>query len=58
MRGLCQRDPLSPYLFLFVADGLSKIIHHEVNMGKLKELQISRRGPGISDLMVMLLKRP
>jgi hypothetical protein len=34
-----------------VVDGLSRILQHEVNMGKLKELQISRRGLSISQLL-------
>jgi hypothetical protein len=42
-RGLCQGDPLSPYLFLLVANGLSQILQHEVQRGALKELQICRR---------------
>jgi hypothetical protein len=49
--GLHQGDPLSLYLFLFVADGLSRILQNEVNMGKMKELRISRCGPGISHLL-------
>jgi hypothetical protein len=47
-RGLRQGDPLSPYLFLFVADGLSKLIDHRVQSGRLQELKICRRAPGIS----------
>jgi hypothetical protein len=38
--GLRQGDPLSPYLFLFVADGLSRILQHEVGSGALHELKI------------------
>jgi hypothetical protein len=49
--GLRQGDPLSPYLFLFVADGMSKLLQHEVNMGTLRELHVSRHGPGISRLL-------
>jgi hypothetical protein len=50
-RGLRQGDPLSPYLFLFVADGLSKLLQHEVRQGGLHELHICRRAPGISHLL-------
>lgn len=50
-RGLRQGDPLSPYLFLFVADGLSTILQKEVHKGNLQELKKCRRAPGISHLL-------
>jgi hypothetical protein len=50
-RGIRQGDPLSPYLFIFVADRLSQILQNEVNQGALKELHICRRAPGISHLL-------
>lgn len=49
-RGLRQGDPLSPYLFLFVADGLSILISRKVATGALKELAICRNAPGVSHL--------
>jgi hypothetical protein len=50
-RGLRQGDPLSPYFFLFVADGLSNLIKQQVESGGLHELKICRRAPGISHLL-------
>ena len=50
-RGLRQGDPLSPFLFLFVADGLSTILKHEVNIGNITPVKICRRAPGISHLL-------
>jgi hypothetical protein len=44
-RGLRQGDPLSLYLFLFVADAA------KVRRGALHELKICRRAPGISHLL-------
>jgi hypothetical protein len=50
-RGLRQGDPLSPYLFLFVADGLSRLIQRGVDMGQINELKICCNSPGISHLL-------
>ena len=50
-RGLRQGDPLSSFLFLFVADGLSAILKHEVNIGNITPVKICRRAPGISHLL-------
>jgi hypothetical protein len=49
--GLCQGDPLPPYLFLFVADGLSKLMRKEIHNGNLHELHICCRASGISHLL-------
>lgn len=45
------RDPLSPFLFLFVADGLSAILKHSVVAGDITPIKICRRGSGISHLL-------
>lgn len=50
-RGLRQGDPLSPFLFLFVADGLSLLLEEKVNQGILSPVHVCRRGPGISHLL-------
>jgi hypothetical protein len=50
-RGIHQGDPLSPYLFLFVADGLSCLIRKEIECNALREFHICRRAPGISHLL-------
>jgi hypothetical protein len=50
-RGLRQGDPLSPYLFLFVADGLSSLIRRQVEVGALRELHICHLAPRVSHLL-------
>jgi hypothetical protein len=47
-RGLRQGDPLSPFLFLFVADALSTLFQKEVNDGTIVPLKVCRRAPGVS----------
>ena len=49
-RGLRQGDPLSPYLFLIVAEGLSALLHKAVQEKKLRGVAVSARGPRISHL--------
>jgi hypothetical protein len=46
-RGLRQGDPLSPFLFLFVADGLSALLNKEVQRNTIEPIRICRRAPGI-----------
>jgi hypothetical protein len=50
-RGIRQGDPLSPYLLLFVADGISCLIRKEIENDSLREFHICRRAPGISHLL-------
>jgi hypothetical protein len=50
-RGIRQGDPLSPYLFLFVGEGLSKVLQRAVYLKELHDLKICRRAPGNSHLL-------
>jgi hypothetical protein len=50
-RGLRQGDPLSPFLFLFVADGLSSLLQNEVLVNGIAPIKVCRNAPGISHLL-------
>ena len=46
--GLRQGDPLSPYLFLLCAEGLSSLIRKAAMEEKINGISICRRGPQLS----------
>ncbi|KAK2450768.1 hypothetical protein QL285_009870 [Trifolium repens] len=50
-RGLRQGDPLSPYLFILVTEGLSSLIKHSVENGDLHGVKICRGAPLVSHLL-------
>ena len=49
-RGLRQRDPLSPYLFLIYTQGLSALLAQDQRNGLLQGMQACRSGPRVSHL--------
>jgi len=50
-RGLGQGDPLSPYLFLMVAQGLLCMIRGAEERGEIEGVRVSRNAPIISHLL-------
>lgn len=50
-RGLRQGDPLSPFLFLFVADALSALVNKAIVEDGLEPVKICQRAPPISHLL-------
>ncbi|XP_075645296.1 uncharacterized protein LOC142616302 [Castanea sativa] len=49
-RGLRQGDPLSPYLFLLVSEGLNGLIQQAMAAGDIRGFSLCRNGPQISHL--------
>ena len=49
-RGIRQGDPLSPFLFLLCAEGLSAMLQKEERLGNIKGISICRGAPHISHL--------
>ena len=50
-KGLHQGDPISPYLFILCAEGLSAMLKREERVGHIKGVAVSRGAPRISHLL-------
>jgi hypothetical protein len=55
-RGLRQGDPLSPYLFLLCAEGLSSLILHEESENNLQGVKVCRNAPSVSHLLFFMTR--
>lgn len=49
-RGLRQGDPLSPYLFILMANALSALIHNALTKGHLHGIKLTKSCPTLSHL--------
>ena len=49
-RGIRQGDPLSPYIFILCAEGLSSLIKFSVANGVLEGVAVCREGPKLSHI--------
>ncbi|CAL2228927.1 unnamed protein product [Prunus armeniaca] len=49
-RGLCQGDPLSPYLFLICAEGLFALLSNALKIKRISGISVAQGAPTISHL--------
>ena len=49
-QGICQGDPLSPYLFLLCLEGLHRMIKKAADNGDIQGVSICRNGPKLTHL--------
>ena len=49
-KGLRQGDPLSPFLFLFCAEGLNAILRKSAREGEIECFSLCRNGPKLTHL--------
>ena len=50
-RGIRQGDPLSPYMFLLCAEGLSSLLEFEKEAGGIEGIRVCRDAPSVSHLL-------
>lgn len=50
-RGLRQGDPISPYIFILCAEGLSSLLRRANRMGRLHRGRVSKGFPTVSHLL-------
>ena len=55
-RGLRQGDPLSPYLFLLVSEGLNGLIQQAMATNDIRGFSLCRNGPQISHLFFLQMR--
>ena len=50
-KGICQGDPLSPYLFLICAEGFTSLLVRAEIKGRLHGVALCRSAPSITNLL-------
>ena len=49
-RGIRQGDPISPYLFMFCAEGLNALFRNATSRGEIQGFSVCRNGPKLTHL--------